>query len=132
MAVEQDQLGWVPEPPPPRPARRDAAIESALRLFDGVDEARPDVGKQPRRSWAQSHRPQLAMAASLLLVAFVGIPAALIGLRNQPSASEHAAPSAVADRHVPSAPLHEPPPGIGEPAPRSAPVVSPPVGKYQG
>ena len=38
MAVDSDQTDWLPKPPPPRPARRDAAIETALRKFDGVDE----------------------------------------------------------------------------------------------
>ena len=41
MAVEKDQSAWLPEPPPPRPARRDAAIDAALRRFDGIDEPAP-------------------------------------------------------------------------------------------
>ena len=38
MAVEQDQSSWLPGPPPPRPLAREAAIEAALRKFDGAEE----------------------------------------------------------------------------------------------
>ena len=51
MAVDQDDFG-LPSPPPPRPARRDAAIEAALRQFDGVEDA---AAEQPRRTWARAH-----------------------------------------------------------------------------
>src|SRR3954454_18143488 len=100
MAVEQD---WLPEPPPPRPARRDAAIEAALRRFDGLPEAAPAASERPRWSWASTHRPQLAVAISALLLMVIFIPAALIGLRNGPAPSERA-PSAVVthERYAPA------------------------------
>jgi hypothetical protein len=96
MAAQKDQSGWLPTPPPPRPARRDAAIEAALRRFDGAEDAAPPAREGPRRSWASTHRPQLAMAFSAMLLVVVGVPAALIGLRNSPSTSEHAPPTVVA------------------------------------
>ena len=30
MAADQDETSWLPEPPPPHPARRDVAIGAAL------------------------------------------------------------------------------------------------------
>src|SRR5947208_14646411 len=84
MAVEKDQSAWLPEPPPPRPARRDAAIDAALRRFDGIEEPAPGA-RERRPSWARAHRPQMAVMVSALLLMIVGIPAALIGLRNAPS-----------------------------------------------
>ncbi len=111
MAVEKDD--WLPEPPPPRPARRDAAIEVALRKFEGAEDSAPAARERPRRSWASTHRPQLAVLVSAMLVVVVGIPAALIGISNQPSTS-----------------VQPPPPermSVVEPAPsaeRSAPVSS--------
>ncbi len=85
MAMEKDQSGWLPEPPPPRPARREAAIEAALRKFDGAEDAAPSASDGPHRSWASTHRPQTAMLLSAMLLVVVGIPAALIGLRNAPA-----------------------------------------------
>src|SRR5438552_1151443 len=79
MVVEKDQSAWLPEPPPPRPARRDAAIDAALRRFDGIDE--PASIRERPPSWARTHRPQMAVIVSALLLMIVGIPAALIGLR---------------------------------------------------
>ena len=96
MAVNDDHSPWLPQPPPPRPARREAAIGAALRRFEGIEDAAPVASERPRRSWANTHRPQLAGVASVLLVAFVGIPVAVIGLRDQTPTSERApAPSAV-------------------------------------
>ena len=80
----------LPEPPPPRPAARDAAIEAALKRFDGVEE-KPAVPVRPT-PWTRKPQFQLAIAASLLLV--IGLPATLIGLRNQPSHPLAVAPAA--------------------------------------
>ena len=54
MAVEQDQAGLLPEPPPPRPARRDAAIDAALRKFDGVEEPALAARERPAPGWKES------------------------------------------------------------------------------
>ncbi|HET7605661.1 MAG TPA: hypothetical protein VFK28_06285 [Sphingomicrobium sp.] len=120
MAAEKDQSGWLPTPPPPRPARRDAAIETALRRFDGVEDVAPAATEGPRRSWASTHRPQLAMAFSAMLLVVVGVPAALIGLRNAPSTSGHAPSAAVQVRDgAPAAPAKPaaPAPWVAEIAP---------------
>jgi hypothetical protein len=99
MAVDQDDFG-LPSPPPPRPARRDAAIEAALRKFDGVEGA----VAQSRRTWARTHRTQLSVAFSALLLVVIGIPAALIGIR-QPAPPPPPASTALAGRGAaPSAP----------------------------
>src|SRR5258708_30919771 len=138
MAVEKDQSAWLPEPPPPRPARRDAAMDAALRRFDGIDEPAPAT--RERRSWTRTHRPQMAVMISALLLMIVGIPAALIGLRNAPSPPErNPAPatsreSGCAGKNCPSEPapsaqrapaLRDEPTETRPPIPSAA--VSPPV-----
>jgi hypothetical protein len=139
MAVEQDPSGWLPEPPPPRPARRDAAIEAALRRFDGLPDAAAASSEGPPRSWASAHRPRLAVAIAAMLLMIVFIPAALIGLRNVPPPSERAPAAAVThDRYAP-APAPTPAqrtPGDAEvaQAPPSNPQlgVTPPLRKDEG
>jgi hypothetical protein len=130
MAVEDHQSDWLPKPPPPRPARRDAAIDAALRKFDGIEEAAPAAA---RPSWASTHRPQLAVAFSAMLLVVVGIPAALIGLRNQPAPSnqpqsaivtEEAVPPSIAFNERPRAPTPSNPPPA--PVPPTAPSAPPP------
>src|SRR5438067_492229 len=97
MAVEKDQAAWLPEAAPPRPARREAAIEAALRKFDRVDEAASTAKEGKRRSWSSPHRPRLAVFASAMLLLVVGIPAALIGIRNtEPPRASKAPPRALA------------------------------------
>src|SRR5207342_2797230 len=83
MAVETDETAWLPEAPPPRPARREVAIDTALRKFEGIEDAAPATPQEP--SWARTHRTQLSVFASAFLLVVIGIPAALIGLRNQPT-----------------------------------------------
>jgi hypothetical protein len=136
MAVEQDPRGWLPEPPPPRPARRDAAIDAALRRFDGLPDAPAAASEGPRRSWASTHRPQLAVAFSALLLVIIFIPAALIGLRNAPPPSKRAASRMVAQDRLapPPAPAQRPPADADvAQAPPSGPQPgeTPPLGKDQ-
>ena len=78
MPAEDDST-LLPNPPPPRPAARTAAVALAMRRFDGVDEpvARP---ASTRAAWLQ--RPQTGFLVAASLVAVIGIPATLIGLRN--------------------------------------------------
>ncbi len=80
MAVEKDQSDWLPEPPPPRPNRRDSAIELALLKFDGVEGSSRAEKRAQRRSWVASHRPAVAVLVSAMLLVVIGIPAALIGI----------------------------------------------------
>lgn len=109
--AEKDQSAWLPEPPPPRPARRDSAIEAALRKFDGDEPAA--APQRPRASWPSRHPPAFAALVSATLLVIVGVPAAIIGLRNAPSPSERPAPQ-VAMRDVePPAPLQSAAPPAG-------------------
>ena len=128
MAAEKDQSGWLPTPPSPRPARREAAIETALRRFDGGEDAAAPAREGARRSWASTHRPQLAMAFSAMLLVVVGVPAALIGLRNAPTTSEKAPPPAIVGHGTtPASPAKRVAPNaqVAELAP-AAPVAAPP------
>jgi hypothetical protein len=106
MMAEKDQ--WLPEPPPARSARREAAIEAALRRYDGIEEA-PAARERPRRSWMATHRPAFAMLVSAMLLVIVGIPAALIGIRQAPAPQAPVArvtqqPSPQSERFAPEAP----------------------------
>ena len=99
MAADDSDL--LPKPPPPRPARRDAAIEAALRRFDGADEpaALPrKVGYMSRPAgWAWTRHPQVGLALAASLVVVIGLPAALIVIRNEnPPAAESSAPPPLA------------------------------------
>jgi len=97
----------LPEPPPPRPAARDAAIEAAMRRFDG--EPRASAAPAPARRPGVS-RPQIAAFATIALVAMVGLPVWLSGdhrlervVPDAPSAAPArpaAAPAASADAAV--------------------------------
>src|SRR5690348_6769281 len=130
MAVETDD--WLPGPPPPRPARREAAIDAALRKFDGVEDAALPARDGPRRSWASAHRPQLALALSAVLLVVIGVPAALIGIRNESSPSREPPPAIVMHdvEQAPAQSAAEPPPA---PVPTPAPAVQPPaLRKYRG
>ena len=87
----------LPDPPPARPAAHDAAIEAALRRFDGVDE--PSVAPSRPTPWTRRPQFQLAVAASLALV--VALPAVLI-LRDRETVPDEGSGSAPAGReHLP-------------------------------
>lgn len=74
MAIDNDLSALIPDPPPPRPARRESAIEQALRRFDG-EHAPPGPARAPSRpdrtGWG---RPQIAALASAALVVLVSVP----------------------------------------------------------
>ncbi|NUR46130.1 MAG: hypothetical protein HOP91_08265 [Sphingomonas sp.] len=74
-----NESSLLPEPPPPRPAARDAAIEAAMRRFDGLPD-QPAAKPKPRVAWSRRPQFQLAMAASLVLA--VGLPATLIAIHD--------------------------------------------------
>jgi len=98
----------LPNPPPPRPDKREAAIATALRKFDGEPEpARPIRPAATGGWWARSRQPQFAMGMSLALIAGIGVPATWIAIQNgalnppnepsSPAASRSAAPPAMRD-----------------------------------
>lgn len=91
MAVDDSSL--LPKAPPPRPARRDAAIGAALRRFDGTKE--PAAAASPASAkWAWGRRPQFGLAMSMAVVAVIGLPAALVAIRNADVAPPQEAPPA--------------------------------------
>ena len=73
MASDNDLAALLPEVPPPRPARREAAIAEAMRRFDGAPAAAPPVKDRPKQApwWRQ---PQLAALASIALVITISLP----------------------------------------------------------
>lgn len=104
MAIESDPSIALPVPPPARPAARQAAIDAALRKFDGLEEpsATPSAGKQPAASgWASAHRRPVAALATAVLVAMVSVPVALIALRDTPSAEAPPAPAPIVEQSSP-------------------------------
>lgn len=76
----------LPDPPPPRPDRREEAIKAALRRFDSGEAASvapTQVRPKPTGGWwSRSRQPQFAMAMSLALIVVIGVPATWIALRN--------------------------------------------------
>jgi hypothetical protein len=134
MASDNDLSALLPDPPPPRPARREAAIEEALRRFDApAGAAPPRAAAEPapaRRGWA---RPQVAAFASIALVVLVSVPIwwadrdriLPAGPPDSPTASRDRSASGSPAIDVPPPPLAEPPPpveGIAPPAIAAAPV----------
>ena len=81
MGSDDDIAAALPRPPLPAPARRAAAIEAAMRRFDGVDALPPEpaaAGRGPDAiPWWR--RPALTYAgafASIALVALIALPLA--------------------------------------------------------
>lgn len=84
MEPDDDLARLLPEAPP-RPDRREAAIAEAMRRFDGEKPA-PSVRTGPQRtwpSWLQLGRPHLGALISAVVVAVVGVPLALMVIREQ-------------------------------------------------
>ena len=73
---EDDKLS-LPQPPPPAPARREAAIDAAMHRFDAGDAA-ADVKEvpTPRPHRGIFHRPQIGILIAASLVAVIGAPLA--------------------------------------------------------
>jgi hypothetical protein len=95
MAIDSDDPISLPAPPPPRPAARREAIESAMRRFDGVEEARGRQAAEPARrsGWANIHRKPFGALVTAAVVAVVSVPVAMIVLRDQaPTVSQETVP----------------------------------------
>jgi len=136
MTTDRDLSTLLPDPPPPRPAAREAALAEALRRFDGHGTAptqRPGVPLPPARPvWA---RPQFALLASAVLVVLVSVPiwwterdriAPSVGPTavTTPKAVEPARAPGGPRRSASAAPMASTPPAAApaEPAPPSVPV----------
>src|SRR5438128_64885 len=119
-----DDSTLLPNPPPPRPAARDAAIAAAMRRFDGIED-KPAASAPRPVHWTR--KPQFGMLVTASLVAVLGIPAALIALRSddlrpRPGASALRSP-AVAVRQKEIAPT----PQLEAPAPATRLTEEPSV-----
>ena len=111
--MADDESGWLPKPPPPRPAAREDAVHAALRKFDGEEE--PSVTRKPAAARPVWRRPQFAVAMSAMLLVVVGIPAAMIGIRNQDAPPPQSLPTVRYEEPSAVAPMNMLPP----PAPRA-------------
>ena len=82
MAVDSDDPIALPQAPPPRPAARRAAIEAALRKFDGVEDAPPEPARKPPlwAGLAGLDRRAIGALVTAALIAVVSIPVVLTTL----------------------------------------------------
>lgn len=80
MSADRDLSALLPEAPPPRPARRDAAIEEALRRFDGQPPERP-AKKVPSTRGPLWRRPEVGVLVAASLVAVLALPVWLVSDR---------------------------------------------------
>jgi hypothetical protein len=142
LGQEGDDSFSLPAPPPPRPAARKAAIEAALRKFDGIPEAsadRPDDRPPSRVPWATRHRGPAVAMMTAALVAVISIPVVQIALRDDPQevATETGDPAVAQPRAEPPAdgqPLETPLPNdaVAADTPQAAgPPVRPPAMKTE-
>ncbi|WP_422060662.1 tetratricopeptide repeat protein [Sphingopyxis sp.] len=76
MIGDDDIRALLPDPPPPAPKRREAAIGEAMARFDG--KALPARAPRPATTpwWKQMQRPQAGLFAAAALVVAVGLPLA--------------------------------------------------------
>ena len=86
MAEQDDIAASLPQPPPPSPARREQAIQMAMRRFDGEEPAEPARPRTTAPLWARLTRPQVGAFITLLIVAAIGIPLALDSWNQWPGA----------------------------------------------
>jgi hypothetical protein len=104
VAIDGDDIIALPQPPPPRPAARRAAIDAALQKFDGKEEASIKPTRRPMfAGWGVKDRRAMGALATAALIAVVSVPLALTTLRDNvpPSVTPAEVPAqsgAVADR----------------------------------
>ena len=83
MAIDGDDIIALPQPPPPRPAARRAAIDAALQKFDGKEEASVKPTRRPMfAGWGVKDRRAMGALATAALIAVVSVPLALTTLRD--------------------------------------------------
>ncbi len=120
MSGDDDLAKLLPEAPP-RPDRREAAIAEALRRFDGGAAGPP--AKRPVRwllpSWPKLGRAQMGAVMSMALVAVIGVPLALVALREESAQVSPQEPASTEQAPVISRPSPNAPPPRPEPVPES-------------
>ena len=124
MGTDDDIALSLPEPPPPRPARREAAIEEALRRFDGADAPPRAATGRPRPWLTGMGRPQIGMLVSAALIAVIGVPVVLTSINQRFTPAPQDMPARTVDRpatpgSVARAPAARPSPPILAEAPPS-------------
>ena len=139
MADDSDLARLLPDPPPPRPAARDAAIAAAMRRFDGVPDPAPAAApdRRPAR-WVSGK--QIGAFATIVLVAGISLSIALnrpgglqpgkveppadTASRSVPAADRPGTPKPDATRAAEaSTPFAKPEPSIQKPVAPAAPVT---------
>jgi hypothetical protein len=90
MGDDDDNIALsLPQPPPPMPARREAAIDEALRRFDAAGEPPPVAtgrrlsGRKPEPWGTRISRTQAGVLVSAALVALIGVPAVWMSVSHQ-------------------------------------------------
>ena len=104
MTGDDDFRAFLPDPPPPAPKRREAAIAEALARFDGTAAAERRPRPAVTRPWWKSLRgPQAGLLATAALVAAISLPFAWTTLNpGMPAADERVSPSPREDVRVAS------------------------------
>jgi hypothetical protein len=136
MGTDDDIALSLPEPPPPRPARRDAAIDEALRRFDAAGDpsyvaAGPRHAAGPPPWWTRISRPQVGVLVSAALVALIGVPVTWLSIEHNPATFSQEPPTptfadAAAPRSTAPAPIARPsPPIMSASPPQQAAVPAP-------
>jgi hypothetical protein len=84
VGVHSDDPIALPQAPPPRPAARRAAIEAALRKFDGAEDAPQEPARKPAlwAGWAGKDRRVAGALVTAALIAVVSIPLVLTTVRD--------------------------------------------------
>ena len=127
---DEDLSGLLPKAPPPRPARREAAIAAAMRRFDGIADAPAEPQHRPARPplW-KSRWGQVGAFASILLVGMITVPIALESPPRTPSGPAQApAAERVAQADPPANSPQVPTPARGrEPRAGTPATPSPPA-----
>src|SRR6476661_7925880 len=99
MDRDEDIAAFLPTPPQPAPARRTAAIEAAMRRFDG-DEApapvTPPRAARPASAWPTPRRAFAAAVLSAALIALIGGPIAWREMWRPPTAQSVGNPASPA------------------------------------
>jgi len=110
MTSDDDIAAQLPDPPPPAPLRRQAAIGEALRRYDAAHGGQPmaePLAAAPAREawWARIGRPQAAALVTAALIALVGVPAAWLSVSQRSGPVSQAqlasADSVMVDRAAP-------------------------------
>src|SRR3954468_15124679 len=90
MDRDDDIAAFLPTPPHPAPAKRTAAIEAAMRRFDGVEEVpasvTPPRAARPASAWPTPRRAFAGAVLSAALIALIGGPIAWQRMWQPPTA----------------------------------------------